>query len=194
MDRAGHSFCSFQKRKCILIPPLFTRIIFPPLLLSILLPFPPFVHSLFSFVSSSTSSPLHPLFVLLLLLTPFFFVLLCSCFSLLFSSLLLWFFGSFFIFYDLFSFLWEFSGIILLLFNFYSHPKFSNSFLFYSHISILWSFIKFFFLLHIFTIPQIQIPADPPPSFFTSVEDGPGWAILMYYRISEVRTNVLTFM
>jgi hypothetical protein len=32
---------------------------------------------------------------------------------------------------------------------------------------------------------QIQIPSDPPPSFFTSVEDGPGWAILMYYRISE---------
>jgi hypothetical protein len=34
---------------------------------------------------------------------------------------------------------------------------------------------------------QIQIPSDPPSGFFTSAEDGPGWAILMYYRISEVR-------
>jgi hypothetical protein len=33
---------------------------------------------------------------------------------------------------------------------------------------------------------QIQIPSDPPSGFFTSAEDGPGWAILMYYRISEV--------
>jgi hypothetical protein len=32
---------------------------------------------------------------------------------------------------------------------------------------------------------QIQIPSDPPASFFVNVEDGPGWAILMYYRISE---------
>lgn len=34
---------------------------------------------------------------------------------------------------------------------------------------------------------QIQIPSDPPSGFFTSAEDGPGWAIMMYYRITEVR-------
>jgi hypothetical protein len=41
---------------------------------------------------------------------------------------------------------------------------------------------------------QIQIPSDPPSGFFTSAEDGPGWAILMYYRISEVRiVHILVF-
>lgn len=34
---------------------------------------------------------------------------------------------------------------------------------------------------------QIQIPSDPPSGFFSSAEDGPGWAILMYYKITEVR-------
>lgn len=34
-------------------------------------------------------------------------------------------------------------------------------------------------------VVQIQIPSDPPPSFFSSVEDGPGWAILMYFKITE---------
>ena len=33
---------------------------------------------------------------------------------------------------------------------------------------------------------QIQIPSDPPSGFFTSADDGPGWAIVMYYRITEV--------
>jgi hypothetical protein len=33
---------------------------------------------------------------------------------------------------------------------------------------------------------QIQIPSEPPASFFTSSEDGPGWAIMMYYMITEV--------
>jgi len=33
-------------------------------------------------------------------------------------------------------------------------------------------------------VVQIQIPAEPPPSLFSNVEDGPGWSILMYYRIS----------
>jgi hypothetical protein len=35
---------------------------------------------------------------------------------------------------------------------------------------------------------QIQIPSDPPSGFFSSAEDGPGWAILMYYKITEVRS------
>ncbi len=35
-------------------------------------------------------------------------------------------------------------------------------------------------------IVQIQIPSEPPPSLFTTVEDGPGWAILIYFRITEV--------
>jgi hypothetical protein len=35
-------------------------------------------------------------------------------------------------------------------------------------------------------IVQIQIPSEPPTSIFSSAEDGPGWAIVMYYRISEV--------
>jgi hypothetical protein len=34
---------------------------------------------------------------------------------------------------------------------------------------------------------QIQIPSDPPSGFFSSAEDGPGWAILMYYKITEVQ-------
>jgi len=33
-------------------------------------------------------------------------------------------------------------------------------------------------------IVQIQIPSEPPP-LFGSVEDGPGWAIVMYFKISE---------
>ena len=41
-------------------------------------------------------------------------------------------------------------------------------------------------LIHSRVCCQIQIPADPPPSIFTTVEDGPGWAILMYYRVTEV--------
>ena len=35
-------------------------------------------------------------------------------------------------------------------------------------------------------VVQIQIPSDPPP-MFGSVEDGPGWAILMYFKITEVQ-------
>ena len=35
-------------------------------------------------------------------------------------------------------------------------------------------------------VVQIQIPSDPPASMFTTVEDGPGWAILMYFKITEV--------
>lgn len=38
---------------------------------------------------------------------------------------------------------------------------------------------------------QIQIPSDPPSGFFSSAEDGPGWAILMYYKITEVRRFTL---
>mmetsp|Transcript_31774 Transcript_31774/g.53593 ORF Transcript_31774/g.53593 Transcript_31774/m.53593 type:complete len:688 (-) Transcript_31774:254-2317(-) len=40
------------------------------------------------------------------------------------------------------------------------------------------------FVPPIFVI-QIQIPSDPPSGFFSSAEDGPGWAIVMYYRITE---------
>lgn len=34
-------------------------------------------------------------------------------------------------------------------------------------------------------VVQIQIPSEPPPSVFSSVEDGPGWAILIYFMITE---------
>eukprot|EP01034_Spumella_vulgaris_P024243 gene24243-30562_t len=40
-------------------------------------------------------------------------------------------------------------------------------------------------------IVQIQIPSEPPTSIFSSAEDGPGWAIVMYYRISEDACNQL---
>lgn len=32
---------------------------------------------------------------------------------------------------------------------------------------------------------QIQLPSDAPPLFET-IEDGPGWAIVMYFRITKV--------
>ena len=35
-------------------------------------------------------------------------------------------------------------------------------------------------------VVQIQIPSEPPPSLFTTVEDGPGWAILMFFKITQV--------
>ena len=41
---------------------------------------------------------------------------------------------------------------------------------------------------------QIQIPSDPPSGFFTSAEDGPGWAIMMYYRITEVSCCCVTLL
>ena len=34
-------------------------------------------------------------------------------------------------------------------------------------------------------VVQIQIPTDSPPLLGT-VEDGPGWAIVMYFKISQV--------
>ena len=34
-------------------------------------------------------------------------------------------------------------------------------------------------------VVQIQIPSEPPPSMFTTVEDGPGWAIVMYFKITD---------
>jgi hypothetical protein len=33
-------------------------------------------------------------------------------------------------------------------------------------------------------VVQIQIPSEPPNGFFTSSDDGPGWAIVMYYKIT----------
>lgn len=36
-------------------------------------------------------------------------------------------------------------------------------------------------------VVQIQIPSEPPASLFSTVEDGPGWSIVMYLRITEVR-------
>ena len=33
-------------------------------------------------------------------------------------------------------------------------------------------------------IIQLQIPSEPPTSLFSAAEDGPGWAIVMYYRIT----------
>lgn len=41
-------------------------------------------------------------------------------------------------------------------------------------------------------IIQIQIPSEAPQSFFTSPDDGPGWAIMMYFKITEVRTITIT--
>ena len=35
-------------------------------------------------------------------------------------------------------------------------------------------------------VVQLQIPSDPPASMFVTLEDGPGWAILMYFKITEV--------
>ena len=32
---------------------------------------------------------------------------------------------------------------------------------------------------------QMQIPSEPPPSVFSTVEDGPGWAIVMYFKITQ---------
>jgi hypothetical protein len=34
-------------------------------------------------------------------------------------------------------------------------------------------------------IVQLQMPSEPPTSVFSSSEDGPGWAMIMYYRITE---------
>lgn len=39
-------------------------------------------------------------------------------------------------------------------------------------------------------IIQLQIPSEPPPSFFSTTEDGPGWSIVMYYKITEVSEPV----
>ena len=40
-------------------------------------------------------------------------------------------------------------------------------------------------------IVQIQIPSEPPPSMFTTVTDGPGWSILLYFKITEVHVPAL---
>jgi hypothetical protein len=34
-------------------------------------------------------------------------------------------------------------------------------------------------------VVQLQIPSDPPKSIFSSSDNGPGWALVMYYRITE---------
>ncbi len=39
-------------------------------------------------------------------------------------------------------------------------------------------------------VVQIQIPSEPPTSFFSSSEDGPGWAVVMYFKITEVSMDV----
>jgi hypothetical protein len=40
---------------------------------------------------------------------------------------------------------------------------------------------------------QIQIPSEPPASFFSSSEDGPGWAVVMFFKITEVFCNCLVY-
>ena len=35
-------------------------------------------------------------------------------------------------------------------------------------------------------VVQMQIPTEAPSSLFSSAEDGPGWAIIMYFKITEV--------
>lgn len=42
-----------------------------------------------------------------------------------------------------------------------------------------------------FFVVQIQLPSEPPPSIFTTVEDGSGWVILMYFKITEDTCNQL---
>jgi hypothetical protein len=42
-------------------------------------------------------------------------------------------------------------------------------------------------------VVQMQIPSEPPPSLFTTVEDGPGWAILMFFKITEVTHKLINF-
>lgn len=34
-------------------------------------------------------------------------------------------------------------------------------------------------------VVQLQIPSEPPKSMFSSSDNGPGWALVMYYRITE---------
>jgi hypothetical protein len=40
-------------------------------------------------------------------------------------------------------------------------------------------------------IVQIQIPSEPPKSMFSSSDNGPGWALVMYFRITEDTCNQL---
>ena len=40
-------------------------------------------------------------------------------------------------------------------------------------------------------IVQLQMPSEPPPSYFYSVEDGIGWTILIYFMITEETCNQL---
>ena len=40
-------------------------------------------------------------------------------------------------------------------------------------------------------IIQMQIPSEPPSSFLSSITDGPGWAVVMFYRITEDTINQL---
>ena len=40
-------------------------------------------------------------------------------------------------------------------------------------------------------VVQIQLPSEAPTSYFTNAQDGPGWAILMYFQITEDTCNQL---
>lgn len=40
-------------------------------------------------------------------------------------------------------------------------------------------------------IVQAQFPSEPPPSMFTSVEDGPGWLGMFFFKITEVYSFVI---
>lgn len=46
------------------------------------------------------------------------------------------------------------------------------------------------FVPPIFVI-QLQIPSEPPKSMFSSSDNGPGWALVMYFRITEDTCNQL---
>lgn len=48
-----------------------------------------------------------------------------------------------------------------------------------SHIQINHPHIPPIFIL------QLQIPSNPPESMFTTVEDGPGWAIVIYFKLTD---------
>ena len=38
-------------------------------------------------------------------------------------------------------------------------------------------------------IINFQIPSEFPTSFFTEITDGPGWSLVLYFRMSQVRKS-----
>lgn len=40
-------------------------------------------------------------------------------------------------------------------------------------------------------VVQVQMPSEPPPSILRSVEDGPGWALVLYFKMTQETCNEL---